>query len=195
MGLSLFQQPARVIGGPMSIRDLANAAGALTTARIVAAVCFPLVVHDRGLALAVLAIGILTDIADGPVARRQGTVSHTGAVYDGWADKILHINCAWAMVLAGIVPGTWMLLWFLREIILWPLFLAVLGRYLRGDTPMAASSRAGRWTTHLIVSAMVAALLNLHTVALACTVLGGLLGAVTGCAYLWDHITTRDHGA
>src|SRR5262245_6851766 len=69
-------------------RSMANA---LTTARVLLALPFAfLMMQSDGrsawLAALVLAVAIATDALDGPVARRRGTISATGRVFDHGAD-------------------------------------------------------------------------------------------------------------
>ncbi len=164
--------------------DLATPAGALTLARLPIAVIFPLVVHDVGVALALYGVALLTDFFDGYVARRMNQVTHTGAVADGWLDKALHVNAAWAMVLAGYMPGWWMILWFSREIILWPMVPFMAGPYWRGEIAEQHASVLGKVASWTLGGALVATLLGVLVPAQILTVATGVLGFVTAVGYV-----------
>ncbi len=62
----------------------------------------------RGLAAAMLALGLVLDTADGHLARLQGTASRYGRWLDGWLDEVgdlaLHAAIAWAASDAGRRP-------------------------------------------------------------------------------------------
>jgi phosphatidylglycerophosphate synthase len=99
-------------GTRLRFSDLANLAGVLPLAFVTA-----FVMYDRPLLIAVFAGCVITDVADGFVARRTGTASRTGAVADGWADKIFLINFAWTLQMLGLIEPWHMWLWFVRELI------------------------------------------------------------------------------
>ncbi len=129
--------------GMLRWADLANPAGALTISRLGIAVAFPLLVDWPLVALGAYLLALLSDVLDGALARRSGTDSHTGAVLDGWVDKILHINGAWALVLHGLMPGWWMWMWFSREIIQWLMFPILLADFRLGGVRTYPASLTG----------------------------------------------------
>ena len=158
--------------------DLACPAGVVTLVRLPLAVVFPLVVYNTELALAVYAVAMLSDFLDGILARHMNQVTFTGAIADGWLDKAFHVNAAWAMALAGIIPGWWMLLWFSREIIHFPMIPFLAGPYVRGEVVAQHASAVGKATSWALGGAFLASLLGWVSVA-------GLLTWLTGGLGLW----------
>ncbi|MCB9794982.1 MAG: CDP-alcohol phosphatidyltransferase family protein [Alphaproteobacteria bacterium] len=164
--------------------DLFNAAGALTLARIPLAVASSLVKHDPLLLAGTLGLFILTDVLDGPVARRTGTSSRAGAVADGWADKIFMVNFAWCLELAGHVPLVYLLPWFIREILQAVSIPAVALRYAMAEAPEPQATMSGRVCTVSVTLAMLLALVGAPLARDAFTLLGGLTGLQAGLSYL-----------
>jgi len=77
-------------------------ANALTTLRLILAAPFAYLMLSEGpghvvLAALTLAVGIVTDLLDGPVARRRGTASPSGRAFDHAAD--------FAFVASGLAAG------------------------------------------------------------------------------------------
>ena len=171
-------------GEPLCARDLLSLPGLLTLSRLPLAVVIPLLVYQRNLALGLYVLALVTDVADGMVARRMGASSHTGSVVDGWMDKILHVNVAWALALAGVVPGWWLLLWFSREIIQLPMVPYLAGPFWRGEVHAHHASRVGKATSVVLAMAVVCSFLGLHSVALVATVTTGVLGLYSALGYL-----------
>jgi len=177
--------------GMLRWTDLANAAGAVTVGRLAIAVAFPLLLIDRRLALLAYGVALVSDVVDGTVARHTGTVSHTGAVLDGWVDKILHINGAWAMVLHDLMPAWWMALWFSREIVQWLMFPILLHDFRRGRVRTYTTSLAGRLTAVLLALAFVLTLLQELDLAAWATWAVGPLGLVAATGYLTRALDDR----
>ena len=175
----------------LHFRELRNPAGALTFSRLLIAIAFPFLTHSPSLALCAYAVAIATDMADGAVARRMGQDSHTGAVLDGWVDKILHINGAWSMSLHGYMPGWWMWLWFSREIIQWAMVMTIVGDFTNGTVRAQTTSVWGRGTAVFLFGSFVATLIGAASVAWPLTVVTGVLGTVTGLHYLRRHLDDR----
>jgi cardiolipin synthase len=165
-------------------RDLLNAAGLLTLTRLPLAILFPYIAHDRGWALVVYGLALLTDALDGTVARWTGTTSETGAFADGWADKIFHIQAAWSLALVGTIPGWWMLLWFSRELMQLLTVPWYIHRYVLGETPPVHAGWQGKATTLALGVSFVTVLLGLPSVAAASSWLCGLMGVLSGLVYL-----------
>ena len=170
--------------GVLRWSDLANLAGAVTASRLAIAVCFPLLVHRPALALSAYLIALVSDVLDGAVARRTGTVSHTGAVLDGWVDKILHINGAWALVMHDLMPGWWMWMWFSRELVQWIMFPILLADFRRGRVRAYTASLMGKITAVLLAAAFVLVLLEEPAVAQVLTWTIGLTGLLAASGYL-----------
>ena len=87
------------------IAGLASPANLVTISRIIASpLLFVLILEaepDRGTSWAVFVIGWIfgaSDFLDGPIARRQGTVSRSGAFLDPLADKIVVLGCMFSLV-------------------------------------------------------------------------------------------------
>lgn len=175
----------------LHISDLCNPAGALTTCRLLIAVGFPFLTHSPRIALGAYLVAIGTDLADGAIARRMGQDSHTGAVLDGWVDKILHINGAWSMVLHGYMPGWWMWMWFSREVIQWAMFLTIVGDFTKGSVRVQTTSWWGRSTAVLLFFAFATTLLGAAAVAWPLTVATGVVGTLSGLHYLKRHLDDR----
>jgi CDP-diacylglycerol--glycerol-3-phosphate 3-phosphatidyltransferase len=85
--------------GPASYWSLANA---LTAVRLLLIVPFALLMasgekHPAAFALVIYAVALATDFADGPMARRRGTVSAIGGAFDHTTDFLF--------VTAGLFAG------------------------------------------------------------------------------------------
>ena len=168
----------------LCLRDVLNPAGLLTVSRLLIAVLYPFFAADARVALALLLFAALTDILDGVVARLTGTTSHTGAVLDGWIDKVMYVNVAWTLVLLHDVPSWWMLAWFSREILQGLSVPFLVPAYYRGLPRARAATFLGKLTTWLVGLSLVASLLDLWTVAGVLTPLAGVTGFVSAARYL-----------
>ena len=175
----------------LHIGDLWNPAGALTVCRLVIAVGFPFLTHSPRIALAAYLIAIGTDLADGSIARKMGQDSHTGAVLDGWVDKILHINGAWSMAIHGYMPAWWMWMWFSREVIQWAMFLTIVGDFTTGSVQVQTTSWWGRATATALFLAFVSTLLGATAIAWPLTLATGVVGTISGLHYLKRHLDDR----
>ena len=175
----------------LRMNDLLNPAGFLTGIRLVLAIGFPFIAHDQTLALAVYLTAILTDMLDGWMARLRKQSSHTGAVLDGWVDKILHINAAWSMALHGYMPGWWMWLWFSRELFQWGMVMTIIGDFRTGHVRQQHTSIAGKMTATLLFFCFVITLMGQTAVAEVLTMATGLCGAWAGWGYLRRHLEDR----
>jgi CDP-diacylglycerol--glycerol-3-phosphate 3-phosphatidyltransferase/cardiolipin synthase len=168
----------------LDVRDLASWAGFFTLVRMPLAVLFPFVVgRHLGWALVVYAAGITTDVIDGIVARRTGTLSLTGAIADGAADKIFHFVVAVSMAAVGLMPAWWLGFWFVREIgqaaiLAW---LVVRGRFDPFHDRKATG--LGKQVTIALSLAIVLALSRQPSLALVATVATGLLGLAAVVSY------------
>jgi phosphatidylglycerophosphate synthase len=175
----------------LHVPDLLNIAGALTAIRLLIAISFPFFAHNTQLAFALYLIAILTDLGDGAVARHFGYDSHTGAFFDGWVDKILHINAAWSMSLQGLIPLWWMWLWFSRELIQWVMVINVVDDFTSGRVRIQETSIWGRLTAVTLFSAFCASFLGLKTLAFGLTLLTGAGGVAAGVGYIKRHLEDR----
>ncbi len=166
----------------MRFSDLATAAGVLTLLRVGIAAVLPLL--PRELWLPAYLGALLTDVADGAVARRNGTASPAGATLDAWADKILAVNVGWTLVNAGVVPAPWLLLWFSREILQLPMVFALVHRW-RVGVGRPETRPLGRATTLLLAFVTAAAMVGYASFPLS--VIVGCLGAAAAADYARLH--------
>lgn len=169
----------------MRLRDLYNAAGWLTLSRLGFAAGLPLLVHSRWLVWG-YALALLTDVVDGPVARRLHHDSRAGAAFDAWVDKALHVNLAWALAVADVIPDRWMWLWFTRELIQGPLVFVLVGRFRRGLGPRPHTSPWGRATSIVLAATVFWVLLGRDATVLTWSV--AALGTIAGLEYASVHL-------
>lgn len=161
----------------MRWRDLYTWATAITLLRLGIGSAVSVLPFSWLLPLYVLAL--LSDVADGAVARATGTQSAAGAVLDGWVDKILHVNLAWRLAVEDRFPDWWMLCYFSRELVQAPM-VPLLTRQFRlhiGSQPK--TSFAGRFTAVFIALSLLLVLMGEDaTVPTILTGVGGLWSAV-----------------
>ncbi len=169
----------------MSLRHLWNLAGALTLLRLLIAAAMPFVLR-AGWGLPVYLFALLTDVADGWVARRTGTASAAGAAFDGWVDKTLHVNLAWSLAVADRMPDAWMLAWFSRELIQVVMHPVLMHRFRTGEGPPPRTSMLGRITAIALAIAVVLVMLG-HDATIP-TVVTGVAGTAAGLHYGWIHL-------
>jgi|GEM_PF-1808866 len=172
----------------LRLREVLNPAGLLTISRLPIAVAYPFFAADDRVALGLLLFAALTDLLDGVVARATGTASHTGAVLDGWIDKVMYVNVAWTLVLLHDVPGWWMLAWFSREILQGLSVPWLVPAYYRGLPRPRSSTVLGKATTWFVGLSLVAALLDIWWLAGVLTPLAGVSGFVSASRYLWREL-------
>jgi len=175
----------------LQMRELANTAGLLTIARLPLALVFPFVADRRGPALVIYGLAILTDVADGIVARRTGTTSYSGAVIDSYMDKALHSVVALTLVAYGRMPASWLILWFMREWMQLAMVVVFVKSYLRGEWRPRGANRLGKLTTVSLAVALIATLLEIQPLALGFSWLTGALGLATGLSYLRQILEDR----
>ena len=173
----------------LRLRDVLNAAGLLTLSRFPIAVAYPFLATDDMVALAVLLVAASTDLLDGVIARATNCTSHTGAVLDGWIDKVLYVNVAWTLVNFHDVPGWWMLAWFSREILQGIAVPLLVPAYYRGLPRARASTVLGKLTTWMVGLSLVASLLDLWPIAMVLTPLAGVTGFVSASRYLYRELS------
>lgn len=175
--------PLGLAGSTVRFADLFSLASALTILRLILAGILPLFPADFLLAGYLFALA--TDVLDGPIARRTGRATPAGATLDAWADKALHVNLAWHLVLSGAMPAWWMLAWFSREIVQLPMIPVLIHRWrtLRGEPE---TTWWGRATAIALAAAVIAVLIGYSSVWL--TLLVGVLGLLTGADYGRIHL-------
>jgi CDP-diacylglycerol--glycerol-3-phosphate 3-phosphatidyltransferase len=175
----------------MSLRDLWNAAGALTASRLVLAAAMPFFVV-RGLGLPAYLVAIATDVVDGAVARRTGTASSAGAAFDGWVDKTLHVNLAWSLAVADRMPDWWMIPWFSREIVQVVLHPILMHGFRTGQGVAPSTSLLGKTTAVLLFVCVVGVFLGWDVTVLTWAV--GVTGTLAGLHYAHRHLEHRKDG-
>jgi CDP-diacylglycerol--glycerol-3-phosphate 3-phosphatidyltransferase len=170
-----------------------NAANLVTVGRIVAGPSLLLLLLFRGPRASALAgFGFLaislTDLLDGWLARRGGTVTRVGKLLDPLADKLLLMTALLLLVALDRIP-----LWGV------PLVVLILGREIAvtGLRAMAslegvvlAASSLGKWKTGLQTAALTALILHYPLLGLPMHALGlGLLVVATAITVWsgWDY--------
>jgi len=171
--------------GQIDWRDLWNVPGLISLARLVIAVVFPFFAGNQLWAIVLVALGLGSDVLDGWLARRMGLASHTGAVFDGWLDKVFSINVAWTFVVLDQMPGWWMWLWFIREMIQTPMVLWMTGKVYRGEVRTHDSSWVGKGCSVLIGASLLAVALGWTWIAAGLTPLIGVLGVGASVQHLY----------
>ncbi len=189
--MSLSQTPPSPVADRERLRasDVMNVAGLLTLSRFPIAVVYPFFAADDMVALWMLLAAATTDLLDGVIARATGTASHTGAVLDGWIDKVMYVNVAWTLVNFHDVPAWWMLAWFSREILQGLFVPALVPAYYRGLPQARASTILGKTTTWLVGLSLCASLLDLWTIASLLTPAAGITGFISAARYLYRELS------
>ena len=178
----------------LRLSELMNWAGLFTIARAPIAALFPFVADRPRAALALYVAGISTDVIDGFIARRTGTMSYTGAMVDGYMDKLLHAVVALSLVWHGVMPAWWLLLWFSREWVQLAMLFFLLPSYLRGEFKPRGANWLGKNTTLALAISMVATMLDAPRIALGLSLLTGSLGVLASLSYLRQMLDDRrDH--
>lgn len=172
----------------MHLKDLWTLPSALTLVRLVLAVGMPFWLGGPWV-LPLYVLAVLTDVVDGMLARRTGTATRAGAAFDAWVDKILHVNLAWAMAVADLIPDVWLLAWFARELIQAPLVFVLVHRFRTAKAPPPRTSVLGRVTAVTLFGSVVLALAGLD--ATLPTLVTGILGFTAGIQYAWRYLPER----
>lgn len=175
----------------LKLDELMNWAGFFTIARAPIAALFPFVADRPRLALGLYLVGVGTDVVDGLIARRTGTMSYTGAMVDGYMDKLLHAVVALSLVWHGVMPAWWLLLWFSREWVQLVMLFFLLPAYLRGEFKPRGANRLGKNTTLALALSMVATMLGASTAALGLSALTGVFGVLASLSYLRQMLEDR----
>lgn len=130
---------------------LATPANALTGIRLVIAPILIVLLMVSGRSWLLLGLWFLvaaTDLADGWVARRQGTTT-SGAFLDPLADKVLVLGALGALVFRSILPLLPVLLIAFREIAM-SVYRSVVGRKGR-SVPAKPLGKAKAWVQDAVV--------------------------------------------
>lgn len=126
-------------------------------------------------------------MVDGEIARRTGTATRAGAMYDGWVDKILHVNLGWSLAVADRIPDVWMLAWCAREILQAPMVFLFAHRFRTAQGPPPQTTPLGRATAFSLFAS--AALVLLGRDAAFPTLLTGVLGTAAALHYGWRYVS------
>jgi CDP-diacylglycerol--glycerol-3-phosphate 3-phosphatidyltransferase/cardiolipin synthase len=164
-------------------RDLWNVAGLLTLSRLSMAVAAPAFTHDPQALAMLLALAMFTDVIDGPIARATGQVSRTGAMIDGFVDKVFLVNFAWTLSVGDWVPYWILLPWFVREIVQGAMFPFMVWRYFVGQAPWPEPSNVGKVATVALAIAMFGGLYGSAAVLYGFTALCGVTGVLAVIGY------------
>jgi CDP-diacylglycerol--glycerol-3-phosphate 3-phosphatidyltransferase/cardiolipin synthase len=173
------------LGDRYRLRDLLLVPAWLSLARIPLAVCFALVVKRPALAMLVLALAALTDVLDGWVARRSGTVTRTGAALDPITDKVFVLTVAIALVMSGRLSLLGVALLSTREIgeLGLTLWSAVQHVSHAARSEALAANQFGKFATVLQFVAVCWALLQLPY--LACWLVAAAVSGVVAAVSYW----------
>jgi len=101
-------------------------------------------------------------------------------------DKALHVNIAWSLAVADLIPDIWMLFWFSREILQLGMIPVLIHRFRVGAGEPPRTSAFGRATTILLGIALVGTLLGMDV--RVATYATGLCGVLCGLHYAAIHL-------
>lgn len=165
--------------------DLYNLPGALTLSRLPLAWLCAQHKHDRDALALGLFVFVLTDVLDGPLARRWGLSSRAGVFADGWLDKFFLVAFAWSILVGGFVEGHHMLGWFIRELIQAVMVPFFFRRHVQAEEPLRQPSATGKATTIVVTLGLFAALAGQGSLTDLSAILAAVLGVITAGQYLW----------
>ncbi len=155
----------------------------LSSLRIPLAVAFPFAAGNTCLALGIVGLAGVTDVADGWAARKLGQVTPVGALVDGVADKIFAGSVLGTLVATEMLSPAAALLLATRELAELPLAVRVLtSKRARLAEIDRKANRLGKIATVLELTTVLAVIAHLsgRTVLLAAT---ALCGALAGISY------------
>jgi phosphatidylglycerophosphate synthase len=169
---------------PVQWSDLKNLPTAITLLRGLFAATIPFWPFKLLLPLYLLAL--LSDVVDGTLARKTGQVTRSGAMLDGWVDKILHVNLLWYLAILDRFPDWYLLAFWSREIIQAPLVPILTRRFRLGLGPDPSTNLSGRIAAILLAVATIGILLGYPS--LLFTLAIGFFGVLSGLLYLHAYI-------
>ena len=168
--------------GQYAARDVFRVPGLLSLARIPLALVFPVALGRPALAIAVLALAALTDVADGWYARRFHQETPTGRVLDPITDKVFVTVVAVTMIAAGALSVMEALLLASREVC--ELALIAYGSVVWRGRPRSAraANRLGKLATVMQFATVAALIIGTphRTVFILAT---AIVGVVAGLSY------------
>ncbi|MFD2672043.1 CDP-alcohol phosphatidyltransferase family protein [Marinicrinis sediminis] len=108
------------------------------------------------LAIMTIALSVLTDMADGYVARKYGLITYVGSMLDPLADKCMMLAIVFTLFMGEFIPWQAAAAFFIRDagMIVGSLLLHVQGKR------MAAANQLGKATTVLLYTAIVLILIQ-----------------------------------
>jgi phosphatidylglycerophosphate synthase len=163
--------------------DVLNWPGFLTGIRLGIAVSFPFLIHFPGVAVWAYAFALLTDVLDGALARHLKQESQAGAFADGWVDKILHVNAAWALCIHDQMPAVFLILLFTREMIQAVQIPWLVGPFRRSEVCPQLAQPLGRLTSVFQAITFFAVFAGQMPLAWVAASLTGLAGVGAGIGY------------
>ena len=107
------------------------------------------------IAFALVAISVITDVADGFIARKFDLVSNFGKLMDPLADKLTQISVITALVILHFIP-----LWILLVVAIKECAMIVGASFLYGKDVVVYSRWYGKLATSLLDSAMALSILT-----------------------------------
>jgi len=128
-------------------------------------------------------------IARYDVARRMGCATRSGAAFDAWVDKTLHVNLAWALAVADRIPDWYVAAWCARELIQGPSVVFLMHRFRTATAPPPRTSLLGRATAVTLSASVLAVLLGYD--ALYLTIVTGVLGTLAGLHYMTIYVPKK----
>ncbi|MGW8283029.1 MAG: CDP-alcohol phosphatidyltransferase family protein [Gemmatimonadota bacterium] len=146
----------------MNSVDPAADAGFLTPANFLSLVRIPLglaflAVHDLTWVAVIVAVGAVTDLADGQVARRTGTQTEIGSLLDPLCDRVFVFLGLVSFLPTGYLDWAGFVILILRDIFTGGVFVVT---RLAGQHLPFQSRQGGRVTTALQVCALFTLILS-----------------------------------
>ena len=169
-------------------RDLVRVPGLLSLLRLPLAVVFPFVSGHVTWAIVVLAAAGVSDVLDGWYARRFGQQTLTGAVLDGWMDKVFVTTVLVTLVVVHGLTLLQLLIMSAREVGQIPLLVRSLFRSRDQPRGPRAASILGKLATVAQFATVVAVLLGAPQRALL-VYATGVLGAAAVAVYWYRDLS------
>lgn len=175
---------------------LATVPGVLSLSRLALAALFPLTIGQPFWSLVVLAAAGVSDVLDGWWARRFHQQSATGAMLDGFTDKVFFVAVVVTLLASRTMNVVEMLLLATRDI--GELALAArmaLGRQRQKLTAAHTSNIGGKIATLFQYVAVVAVIVGADSELRAACIGAAALAGVVAVALYWTRETLTDEAA
>ncbi|MDP9264875.1 MAG: CDP-diacylglycerol--glycerol-3-phosphate 3-phosphatidyltransferase [Chloroflexota bacterium] len=139
-------------------------------------------------ALVLFVVAALTDLVDGPIARRLGQVTRLGTFLDPLADKLLIVGTLIGLGARGLVPSWIVVLVVARELVVTNLraVAAARGYSIGASTYGKAKTAMQSLAIAALLLVLTAPSLALAEVAYALLAAAVGLTLLSGAAYLWQ---------